>query len=154
LLQRLGIEIDFATRQCRIPTLPEFIAAYERIIAEHVAAGISPDDVIRPGRAFSDESGQLHFISYLVKPSAGWAEIDTSELGPDAIGRMLASGLFPLSQRRMGHDLAHLTGFLSHPEYMTGIRRLVSQFRSTGPGPSGPSRYWRAIHALEGLALV
>lgn len=97
--------------------------------------GYSKEHVLRPGKAFSVH-GYIVFFS-IGEPIPDDAKV-LNLLEPHIFVSMLADGYFPIgdpirkhtNQTLTEHDLAHMSGFISNPTYMSCIRqafRIVDQ---------------------------
>ena len=90
---------------------------------------IQEQDAIVPGKAFQTLEHKIVFVCLGNKVPHGAVELNL--LPPTIFVEMLAMEFFPIgeparlhtNQTRCEHDLAHLCGFISCPEYMVAVRK-------------------------------
>lgn len=123
---------------------------------------LKKEDVILPAKAFvtKDLSGspKYHFIP-LGQPVPAYAEV-LNLLSPDVFVRMLAEGYFPIgepirehtNQTLAEHDLAHMAGFISNPDFMRSIReafRRVQIKMEDNPRINDALKHFDSLYSLR-----
>lgn len=101
----------------------------DKLVAE---GDIAEQDVLRPGKAFSDSKDNHSTVCFKKIGEAVSPNLEPINLlTPDVFVNMLASGYFPIgeairehtNQTLAEHDLAHMAGFISNPNYMKAVRQ-------------------------------
>lgn len=99
---------------------------------------VSEVDIIVPAKAFAIEQAGVKKVVYIPFGQAvPVGAIELNLLPPDVFVEMLAQGYFPIgapirehtNQTLCEHDMAHIAGFISHPNYMKAIRQAFQRVK-------------------------
>lgn len=138
-------------KDAEVPSTRKIIENYNQYMKTLVQKNvIVRTDVLRP--AFFVKTGDKHRIIENPESIPEGSEI-VSNISSEDYHTMLSNGFFPLSQTLLVHDLAHLTAFVSHPQYMAALKNL-SIFEKSQRGVDYPSRKSRVFTVNENLVLV
>lgn len=132
--------------------LDELNADFDRFVATGI---VEENDVIRPGRVYTNWRGHEIFLPMKSVPPTGYWEINPARISARTMGRMLAAGLGPLSIALGFHDTRHFEKFRRFPRnYMKPLRALAVAFQNPDHPLPQSERLVRFFYAYEAMALV
>jgi hypothetical protein len=122
---------------------------------------VKESDVLVPGKAFVvEENGVKKNIFVCL---GGYVPPHATELNllpPDVFAEMLSQGFFPIgaserehtNQTLCEHDMAHIAGFISCPEYMKAVRnafQVVGKKMETNPAVKKALENFDSLYSLR-----
>ncbi len=149
-----------------VPHLSEIIKNYNSIIKKQIKMynlthprneHLKNEDIISIGFEFGNDKGQYLTLKFGAPIPKGYTFSGRFTPG-QKLYKSLSQGLFPLSFGEfIFHDLAHITGYLEHPNYMAAYKKVAKFITSKFNGLIAKNHiglYGRVSYFNESLVLV